>query len=443
MKNFVNTLLVFVCFLYFGFNSNLFAEDKTLNVILVKNNVTLDWSSMPKADYYDLFYALGKIDGSPDLDTLGHINMGKNTSLYVPNLPSGLTIYVAVLAHIGKNRIVSNIEKFVPINVTASFEVDDTVFMNVRENDTNNYFSLIGSKNQDNEYGLTEIRGNYNGNYINATISDNRITRIIIGGYFIDISYDSNGNVTSSGFKPITKSKTLQMNLKVSDNICSDDNAVWNEILKDEVLKSYYDNNLKEIKTRFGVFNIGLSIFSLTLQDKINDSFGVERTRYIDKVNTIQDFILTLYEISVAEIKDLKSKMIKDYKDENCNSVIDMKCPIPEGAVKVEMNNLRYYSLNGHYAGPYSLWSDINGEPFLVLEKCYDSEGVLNGWVGSYYTDGRAIYDHYNHGVKDFEYVYRNDKLVIYTNFLTHYTEYYDENETLVRYCDINGCYKP
>jgi hypothetical protein len=94
-----------------------------LMVSIDKTDLSMDWSAMPESPSYTLFYALADCKGDVDIDTLGSIDMRSTKSLSVSNLPSGLIIYAAIVAHVPGGDVVSNIVKFMGFGGTVSFPV--------------------------------------------------------------------------------------------------------------------------------------------------------------------------------------------------------------------------------------------------------------------------------------------------------------------------------
>lgn len=83
-------------------------------------NVSADWSAMPEAESYTLYYAYADYNGDIDMSTLGSIDMGQRKNIFVEKLPSGLIIYTAVMAHTSQGDILSNIEKFMTFGGTLT-----------------------------------------------------------------------------------------------------------------------------------------------------------------------------------------------------------------------------------------------------------------------------------------------------------------------------------
>ena len=147
------SLLTFSIQLSTSYAEQLVAEVK-------ETNVNLDWSGMPDANSYDLYYALADFKGDIDISTLGSVEMGAITSVNVPTLPSWLIIYTAILGHTTDKDIVSNVFKFMPFGGSVTFPDSGSILIQVDDPDSIGTISISGIRGNNGEDDIiTQISG--------------------------------------------------------------------------------------------------------------------------------------------------------------------------------------------------------------------------------------------------------------------------------------------
>lgn len=67
--------------------------------------------------------------------------------------------------------------------------------------------------------------------------------------------------------------------------------------------------------------------------------------------------------------------------------VIDVDCPVPEGAVMYENDYERYYRLDGRLVGPNEGWYDLE-KKIRRMTACFNKDGNMDGLRTSWYENG-------------------------------------------------------
>ncbi|RLA24803.1 MAG: hypothetical protein DRQ62_04345 [Gammaproteobacteria bacterium] len=138
-------------------------------------DVTADWSLMPEAQGYTLYYALADYKGDIDMETLDSINMGQAQSIFVANLPSGVTFYLAIMAHTSEGDVLSNIVKFMPFGGSVTYPETGELLMQIDDPDGIGSFSMMGTRNTDgSDNFITKITGDDEAGEFTLHITDNK-----------------------------------------------------------------------------------------------------------------------------------------------------------------------------------------------------------------------------------------------------------------------------
>lgn len=157
IKRIVSLLFIFI--LFFSFHLSTSRAEQFITTVNGRN-VNLDWSAMPASQSYTLYYALADFKGDIDVSTVGSIGMGNKRNLYLPDLPSGLIIYTAVVAHATQGDVVSNISRFMPFGGTITFPETGDVLIKMDDPGGVGNITVTGTKNADgSEIEISQISG--------------------------------------------------------------------------------------------------------------------------------------------------------------------------------------------------------------------------------------------------------------------------------------------
>ncbi|MFK5892078.1 MAG: hypothetical protein QM504_02535 [Pseudomonadota bacterium] len=423
-----------------------------LIVTVEGKNVNLDWSAMPEAQSSTLYVALSHYNGDLDINTLWSGNMGKTTSLYAPDLPSGLIIYSAVIAHTSQKNVFSNIIKFMPFSGVVTFPESGNELITINDTGGVGNFSIKGTRNTDGSIAsISQISGDNGSGVYALNISNDKPVSYVKGGETVNFNYHNDDSVS---FTAKTSRSVLNRSNDVID--CS--------LSREQYSKTLYHSGV---------------IFTDTLFDEAKkQGFPVEMYKSFyehlkkiledngsnDGLEGIAEFAhsklaayLTLLHISLEGVVD---GMLQKY-DTECNNpsssptntdssgqaiTLDTTCPIPAGATYFESANLQYYELNGHEVGPRYQWlKNSDGSYYLSIEFCRNEAGQKNGWFIQYQSNGlmRSAY-YFNNGNLGNEYQFYSDGGVwveiIRKNGEIVTSSVYNEDGSISQFCDQSGC---
>lgn len=447
--------------------------DELLMVITEGKDVTADWSSMPEAQSYTLYYALADYKGDVDIETLGSINMGQAQTIFVANLPSGVTFYLAIMAHTSEGDVLSNIVKFMPFGGSVTYPETGDILMQIDDPEGIGNISIIGTRN---DAGLddliSEIRGkNDKGSYV-LYLTDNKITSYEEAGFTINYTYQADGTAISDIILNNSQTRILKaipsntIDCSQYENIDEYLNTVDNTIssksqtislnhhrtlikltalralfLKVSVESEYYQENIQKYFDTHG--------YRATAEDFLNSNPKFKAYQTID--SGLQLVKLTA-PTSDEAYKDVKQEYADNY-NKQCNDTpspatpteiamaeidFDYECPIPEGAVYREIHRgipfindglLEYYvGSNNKVVGPMQTWDfDENGILYLYLKQCYNTENTKRGWQLRFLPDGQIYYVNYFSDTYTIHYHFYENGI------LKKYTQYENHDKTLQR----------
>lgn len=426
------SLIVIIMFSFLTISSS-YAEP--LVVTMDKTNLTMDWSAM-NAPSYTLYYALADYKGDIDINTLGSIEMGSTTSIYVPGLPSGLIIYSAILAHAPGGDVVSNVVKFMGFGGTVSFPGTGAVLMQVDDASGIGTLSVSGTRNADGSVAsISQISGDDGSGLFVMQITDDKPSSYKKGDSTTTFIYNADGSVRLHTQAYLVESSYHVATYSSNDGIdCS--------LSRDEYGATLHGREfLRSAKEKGFPSDLFDSLVILTMRvAQTNNAYA----------RVLETKIGAYMELLTMALDGIKDEMLDDY-DQQCNGpdtgpVITKNCPIPEGAVLFESTTLKYYKLNNKEVGPEWRWSESsNGELYLRQESCRNAAGIKNGWFIEYYETGIMHYAIYNNnGQNEHEYDFYPNGSVWYEKIRSGgefvSTARYNEDGTLARFCDTSGC---
>jgi len=398
---------LFVLFiLFFSFHVSASHAEQLVTTVN-GTNVNLDWSTMPEAQSYTLYYALADFKGEIDIDTLGSIEMGSTKSLYVPGLPSGLIIYVAILAHASQGDVVSNIVKFMGFGGTVSFPETGDVLMSMDDPGGIGSISIVGTKNADGSVAsIAQISGDDGSGPFVLYITDDRPVSYKKGNLTVTFIYHADGSV---GFEAVRDESFIQANSVAILAVYETDGAIdcsqyasrdeYQRVLLGKTLEGHFF--LVEVYERADEKHFPFAI--LDILSKVN------------KLPTIREAVRThadaLYDLMLLALDGIKDEVLQEKLsayDNQCNRFPPEasgcgECSIPSGAQyesyldESDGEFMEDYLLNGHYAGPYMIWYDQTGTR-PKESRCYDENGKLHGERCIWFENGATRKNLYYHG---------------------------------------------
>ncbi len=165
-------------------------------VTLEDKDVRADWSAMAPADSYTLYYAYANLYGEVDMNTLGIIEMGQDTSIYAPQLPSGTTFFTAVVAHTNHGDVLSNIVKFMPYGGTVSYPSFGQQLMILADAQESGTIILNGTRNNDGStQSIIEITHDRRQHSGVLSIANDKPASYEESAYSINFKVNSDGSV--------------------------------------------------------------------------------------------------------------------------------------------------------------------------------------------------------------------------------------------------------
>lgn len=417
----------------------------TLRVSVDKTNVNLDWSAMPAAPSYTLYYALADWRGEIDANTIGSIEMGATRSLSA-GLPSGLILYVAILAHAGGGDVISNIVQFMPFAGTVSFPETGSELIAATDPGGIGNYTVYGTRDAVGAPShISQINYSISGYSLVLKVSADRPEEITEGNVTTKIIYQAGGSVTFQKMQPglsslqVNQAGLLAASAAGNDSdLCTsyasrDDYELY--LRKDSGIDSEVERRTTELnypKIAYGMYFVGkypaelfnyktMQLSVLTPLFALSPS-GQTRTKLLQSMKAIAGY-LDLLRAAVEGIEDqVIDEKLASY-DQQCNGqtqainppgnqhlTIDFNCPIPDLAGVTSHDQLvngvkfEYYMLNGKTVGPYmTLYQQPDGSFEYNEIRCYNLEGEQNGWDLKYRkTDGQLYYaTQYVNGVKE------------------------------------------
>jgi len=431
-------------------------------------NVNLDWSAMPAAPSYTLYYALDDGLGNILLDTIGSIEMGGNKSLYVPGLPSGLIIYTAILAHASGGDVASNIAKFMGFGGTIAYPQSGDILMQVSDPQGIGNYELKGARNADgttntiSQLSYNGTSGNVAENFI-LFFENNRAVSCRFGdNSVIAFDYHEDGSLSCRQVSTAAGSgiSLLAVTADNPDIDCSQGRDDYKKMIDKEFLLDsldYWSSNsprkysprvemrLKERGAVSGSFVDFLSNFVNLIHSE-----GAPCPPNIDK-DVIVHFFHLMCEYQIGILEEYKEELLNNY-DRLCSGQFrvpadmgDISCPVPDGAELRRYDHDTAYYLNGHRVGPQEIWMRNNNTDYYLAERlCFNAAGQANGWNIVYRENGMmdyanhwkndqldgADYRFYDNGSLHVETTYRNDSPI--------HRIIYHEDGTIKAECDYS-----
>jgi len=440
--------LFFLFILIFSFHLSTSHADQLVTTVN-GTNVNLDWSTMPEAQSYTLYYALADFKGDIDIATLGSIEMGSTKSLYVPGLPSGLVIYVAILAHASQD-VISNIVKFMGFGGTVSFPETGDVLMSVDDPGGIGNFSVVGTRSADgSDISISQISGNDGSGPFALQITDDKPVSYKKGDLTVTFIYHADGSV---GFEAVQDNSFIQGNSVALLAAYATDGAIdcsqYADIFEyKQMLQSSTSNEslslLAEVRRRGGTDLAKIKILLLHATVLLSTKgTGIHDPRY-QKLAQFLQIVTWAYE--GLEHKVLGERL--STYDEQCNTPEPPvgraecgECAIPSGAQygNVDSNGMftEYYLLNGRYVGPFMKWYD-NNKTRPAISTCFDENGEPHEASCIWDEDGATERNEYDHGV-------RLERISWYPSGNLRYQAYYQNGHIVetISYYDSPGAHK-
>jgi len=397
---------LFLFILLFSFHASTSHAEQLVTTV-DGTNVNLDWSAMPEAPSYTLYYTLADFKGDIDINTLGWIEMGNAKSLYVPGLPSGLIIFTAVVAHTSGGDVVSNIGQFMGFGGTVTFPETGNVLMNVDDPGGIGTARFVG----------TEVNGVPSEPLVHYTIDGGSGPFSVFVNENADISKYTNGNVEirylyeedeSFSYEFYENNVLLYSGSDLiapveRSHVSSRARAVSGEQIDCGLWKEEYMQLFEQSDT---VKNLKKDIEAMALMylAQLQSLFGHHDFDFFSLL-----MMKGHLEKTIITLDDVRAQEASRY-DNQCNDTSRPpeasgcgECSIPPGAqyesyVESDGEFTEDYLLNGHWAGPYMKWYD-QARTRPQESRCYDENGKLHGTRCLWYENGLIRQNLYNHGV--------------------------------------------
>ncbi len=425
-----------------------------LEVSVIGTDVDLDWSSMPVADHYTLYYAFPDYRCAPDINTLGSIDMGNLRNLHAPGLPGGLMLYVAIVAHTPEGDVLSSIGEIVTFSGTVDLPETGDVLLEVKDAAVLGDMSVQGTISEDgSEIIISSISGNYGyGSYV-LRIENDRPASLTIGGTVFRFSYHADGSV---GIEAVQDSSAMEiksavgpvMMYKAAETItCSDyDDGVYDYLAENKwhmmqkAIQEYEAHPLYHLEQCISIAICAIGQkkygdFPSHHRRELNMYCGLEQYNHADaftararKLAEYLQLVKWAQDTLMEEItEDIKQGLMYDFY-EQCGfpsgivelivpgigrANIDTTCPVPEGAEYREFCGresgtdipffTEYYTLEGIGSVGPKWWYDScdRQNRHFTLKECRDEQGHYNGWDVEYEKGVPAKITRWQHGVKD------------------------------------------
>ncbi len=491
MKKTFTTLSLTLLFITLLSTAPTTSQAQPLVVTVDGVNVNLDWSAMPTATSYTLYYALADYKGDIDIDTIGSIEMESNKNLYVSGLPSGLIIFVAILAHnTSQGDVPSNVEKFMGFSGTVTFPETGDVVMKVDDPGGIGNFSISGARDANGTAtAITEIA------YVGQTesfvmkIRDDKPYTITQDNVTTRFIYQADGSIAF---------EAVQANMAQSLSVLASLSTGNDSSLCDQYHdKAAYENDLRALPVfndcRFGqkLENLHYPKYFEELAQKLEDlhypKLFVKMVRRVwygqdsaptvfvlsliaaqynpnsDVVNAKIDLLFGYYRLVVESMEGVRDEMIEkklaEYDrlclpqcqlqisangihvniPEKGNITLVSSCPIPSGAKCIEHGRTQSYVLNGHYVGPFTTWHS-SGRQQASSIFCYDANGTKSWFISfNENDDDKAKYfAEFRNGddMPSIEYHFYPNGCLKYSKYPDK-SYYYSKNGTLLEECDF------
>ena len=414
-----------------GFSQAIFSETdptETMVVTVDGTDITADWSLMPEANSYTLYYAYADYKGDVDLDTIGSIKMGQSKSIFAPNLPSGVIFFTAIIAHADPGDILSNIAEFMPFGGTVTIPESGSVLIQVEDPGGFGSISIMGTKNEEvADIVISEIVGDDGSGSFVLTIRDDKPVSYTKNGALVNIIYHDDGSIS---FQTVDAKQGINFSKVAMGR--SNDGADCNLGRKE------YEKTLASDQLRLG--------FTTPVFDRAKEQgFPFEIYRHLYRIQFIflvrlgeptdqrvilaNNKLLSYLAILHYSLEGIVDDMLQEY-DEQCSTntivvpvcenqcigeviSIDTFCPVPGGAeimdtcgtftgTNDEYYNI-YYVLNSTLVGPKFHYDSCDEtSQHLISQTCKDAEGQRQGWGIEYETSGvMKSADHYVNNQRD------------------------------------------
>lgn len=490
---FKKAILVLSMFFMLWTNQILRAEvgqTETLLVTLEGRDVTADWSLQPTSQSYTLYYAYADNMGDIDIATLGAIEMGQATSIYVPNLPSGVIFYTAILAHhASQGDILSNIVKFMPFGGMLTYPGTGDVLIQINDPAGIGGISMIGTRNLGGTGDLiSEIRGDNDAGAFVLYLTDNEPTSYEEEEFTINFIYQGEGSAFAEIVLKNSQLRKIKLEASNTEEIidCSQyknaDEYLISVKKKIEITALtnflYYQEPLKKLYKLLVLFNY-VSVSSEYYQDNLQEYLDSQRLGATAEEFLMSDPKFKAYQTikSAIDLIELTQTTIEqeekntrqvfyDNYNKQCNTAynpvtdktianiyVDSNCPIPMGAKLIENESnfiryqkVQYYELNGIEVGPRYTWFKNSSDNFqLVQTFCRNIDRLKHGWFIQYEDNGKIDYAiNYNLGMNEHELGFNEGGWLEFEtkreNGETVSSARYYQDGSLARYCDLSGC---
>jgi len=426
-------------------------------------NVNLDWSAMPAAPSYTLYYAFADYKGEIDVNSIGSFEMGSQKNLYVAGLPSGLIIFVAILAHTSQGDVLSNIEKFMGFAGTVTFPAAGAVLMKVDDPGGIGEVTISGTRDAGGTVtAITEIAYTGQSGSLVIKIKDGKPDTITQDNITTRFVYQADGSIAFATLPANAASLSSLASLAVVDDgsICDRyvNRAAYERALPDDyTFGQEVRNKLRELQYP-QIFYNNLMDFTW-YASLVAFHYSVDSEVVRAKINLIFDYFRLVFESIGSLIGEMIEEKLDEY-DRLCGGGCELRvlaksiqvylpgqgyvdlvpfCPNFAGARRIDHGRTQSYILNGHYVGPFTTWQSSDREQVSSI-ACYDLNGAKS-WLISFNDndDGKAKYfARYNSGenIPYQEYLFYANGCLKYTKDPGH-SYYYSEKGILLEECDF------
>jgi len=444
-----SSLVVFCLIITFS-SSSLWANQ--LEVSVNGQDVSLDWSAMSAAPSYTLYYTLSTSAGTLDLNTLGSIEMGADTSFFVADLQSGLIIYTAIVAHTAEGDVLSNIVELIPFGGELDFPDSGSVLVSVDDPGRTGNFTISGTRNADGSMAtMTQIAGNDGSGYFIAEIANDKFTSYRKGDLTDTFTYHADGSMSIQTTHTAKSLYGIAAKSKTTVD-CKQSRDEYKNLLKpskfwpfdEKVYERAYEQGFPVDMYKY----LAHSLSAILENSLVTKPTAVTQQIVYSKLAAYVSLMHSSLEGTVDEMLAEYDKQCGDNQQSTDNGAINITidCPIPAGAEAGGGGNVRYYTLNGVTVGPMYRWLDDSaGKTYLFQESCRNTSGVKQGWFIEYRDTGIMHYAiYFNNGQNEHEYNFYPDGSLWYDKIRDNgefvSTAAYDESGNLTRYCDVEGC---
>ncbi len=431
------------------------AIDFRTDALLLSNNtektlVNLTWTDVPQIQNYVLYYALPDTFGEIDVQTIGSLDMGKETSFSI-ELPSGLMVYTAIVGYdAAGNATLSNIEKVFSFGGTVSFPESGTTLMEIDDPGGLGSVVFTGTPGENGpEFPVTSVTfdDGTSGPFSLFFDQTGEISRYVRGDVEIQFTPDNNGGFSyeirengntiyqNSGISaPVTTLMELSSTPQAGSSSalpitvdCTDS--------KDEFLARIEQTDvIRKLKEDIFMAAAVSECFTrikkamiVELAVSIGRGDVSQQTWYLTQLDQVALMLRAnkvLLSRSASMILNIRTRAAASY-EANCNNDQSSSpddtsqsgdnattpdqpssqdsnacgsCPIPQGAENYSEEYKEYYMLNGKMVGPYVAWFAGPDDTAVADCECRDENGLLHGTAHHWNEAGgeieRATYEH-------------------------------------------------